>query len=58
MDEVRWLRRLLDACRAAKERLDRSPPARVFELGEELDELCGRFERRLARAEAERDEAA
>jgi hypothetical protein len=58
MDDVRWLRRLLDACRAAKERLDRSPGVRGVELGEGLDELCSRFERRLAQAEAERDKAA
>lgn len=53
MDETRWLRRLVDACRAAKDKLRESPRARKLELDEPLAELCARLERKLEDAERE-----
>ena len=57
MDETRWLRRLVEACRAAKEKLKDSPRARKHELGEAFDDLCVRLERRLQDAERKQQAA-
>jgi hypothetical protein len=47
MDETRWLRRLVDACRAATDELRESPAERQLELDEPFRELCARLERKL-----------
>jgi hypothetical protein len=57
MDETRWLRRLVDACRAAKDRLRESPRARRRELDEPFDDLCARLERKLEAVAREREAA-
>jgi hypothetical protein len=53
MDETRWLRRLVDACRAAKDKLKESPNARKLELDDAFEDLCARLERKLEHAERE-----